>query len=63
MRAAASGSPASVLLNVQPIGTGHFGTQYDVSLDGRGVYFLDRRIEPPPSELRIIVGWRGLVKN
>ncbi|MDQ3418195.1 MAG: serine/threonine-protein kinase [Acidobacteriota bacterium] len=54
---------ASVLLNVQPIGAGHFGTQYDVSLDGRRIYFFDRRIEPPPSELRVIVGWRGLVKD
>ena len=34
-----SGSPrfgASVLLDLPPIGSGHWGTQYDVSPDGRG---------------------------
>ena len=39
-----------VELKVPPIGSGHWGTQYDVSPDGRRVYFLDRTREPAPHE-------------
>jgi Tol biopolymer transport system component len=48
-------------LDVPPIGTGHWGTQYDVSPDGRRFYFLERRLEPPPSDFGVIVGWRALL--
>jgi hypothetical protein len=34
-------------LKVPPIGTGHWGSQYDVSADGRRIPFLDRRQEDP----------------
>jgi serine/threonine-protein kinase len=50
----------AVLLDVPRIGSGHFGTQYDVSPDGRRIYFLDRQIDPPPSEISIVLGWRAL---
>jgi Tol biopolymer transport system component len=51
----------SALLKVPPIGSGHWGTQYDVSPDGRRIFFLDRRLDPPPSEFGVVVGWRGML--
>jgi len=60
-----SGRPVlgpSTRLNVPALGTGHFGTQYDVSVDGR-LYFLDRRIDDPPRDVGIVTGWRALVKS
>jgi eukaryotic-like serine/threonine-protein kinase len=51
---------APVLLDVPPIGSGHWGTQYDVSRDGR-IYFFDRRLEPPPSGFGVVVGWRSML--
>jgi Tol biopolymer transport system component len=60
-----SGRPVfgkAVLLDVPPIGFGHFSTQYDVSPDGRRIYFFDRRREPAPTEVGIMLGWRALLK-
>jgi serine/threonine-protein kinase len=51
-----------VQLKVPPIGSGHLGTQYDVSPDGRRVYFLDRSHDPPPREIGVVLGWRALVR-
>ncbi len=51
-----------VLVAVPAIGFGHGSTQYDVSPDGRRIYFFDRRREPPPAELGIVLGWRALIK-
>jgi eukaryotic-like serine/threonine-protein kinase len=48
-------------LDVPRIGSGHWGTQYDVSPDGR-IFFLDRQVDSPPSEIGIVFGWRGLLK-
>ena len=59
------GRPAcdrSVALNVPRIGSGHFGTQYDVSPDGRRIYFLDRKNDPPPSEINVVLGWPAILK-
>jgi Tol biopolymer transport system component len=53
----------TVALAVPPIGSGHFGTQYDVSPDGRSVYRFDGRIDPPPSEINIVLGWRALLRS
>ena len=55
-----AGTP--VLLAVPPIGFGHFSTQYDVSPDGRRIYYFDRRREPAPAEIGIVFGWRALLK-
>jgi Tol biopolymer transport system component len=52
----------AVVLDVPPIGSGHFSTQYDVSPDGRRIYFFDRRREPAPTEVGIVLGWRALLK-
>jgi eukaryotic-like serine/threonine-protein kinase len=62
-RPAAVGNPfgVPVELNVPSVGAGHWGTQYDVSADGR-VYFLDRATEPPPHEIGLILGWPALLK-
>ncbi len=49
-------------LNVPLIGSGHWGTQYDVSPDGRQVYFIDRTPAPRPSDVRVVMGWRVLLK-
>ena len=51
-----------VLHKVPAIGRGYSGTQYDVSPDGQRIYFFDRRLEPPPSEFGVVVGWRGMLK-
>jgi serine/threonine protein kinase len=56
-----AGTPA--LLGVPPIGFGHSGTQYDVSLDGQRIYLFDRRSDPAPSEIGVVLGWRALLKQ
>jgi dipeptidyl aminopeptidase/acylaminoacyl peptidase len=50
------------VLSVPVIGSGHWGTQYDVSPDGRNVYFIDRTPAPRPSDIRVVMGWRALLK-
>jgi hypothetical protein len=54
------GTPAA--LDVPPIGFGHWGTQYDVSPDGRRVYFLRRDGDEGPREINVVIGWRALLK-
>lgn len=56
------GALSAVRLGVPPIGTGHWGTQYDITRDGRRIYFLDRAIEPAPAEFGVVVGWRELLR-
>lgn len=51
-----------VELKMPSIGAGHFGTQYDVSSDGRRIYFLDREAAPRPHEISMVLGWRGLLR-
>jgi eukaryotic-like serine/threonine-protein kinase len=53
---------AADALSVPLIGSGHWGTQYDVSPDGRHVYFIDRTPAPRPSDIRVVIGWRALLK-
>ena len=48
-------------LNVPLIGSGHWGTQYDVSPDGQRVYFIDHTPAPRPSEINVVIGWRALL--
>jgi hypothetical protein len=50
-----------VELPVPSIGSGHWGTQYDVSQDGRVLYFIDRTAEAPPDEVTVVIGWRALL--
>jgi serine/threonine protein kinase len=49
-------------LSVPPVGSGHWGTQYDVSPDGQRVYFIDRTPAPKPSDIGVVIGWRALLK-
>jgi Tol biopolymer transport system component/tRNA A-37 threonylcarbamoyl transferase component Bud32 len=49
-------------LEVPRIGSGHWGTQYDVSPDGKRFVFLDRQLDPRPVEIHVVLGWRRLVK-
>ena len=51
-----------VVLNVPPIGVGHWGTQYDLSSDGSRVYFFDRANQPPASAINVVLGWRALLR-
>jgi len=49
-------------LSVPLIGSGHWGTQYDVSPDGQHVYFIERTPAPRPSDIGVVIGWRALLK-
>jgi Tol biopolymer transport system component len=49
-------------LSVPLIGSGHWGTQYDVSPDGRHVSFIDRTPAPRPSDIEVVIGWQALLK-
>jgi hypothetical protein len=49
-------------LNVPPLGERHQHTLYDVSLDGRIVYFQAQTDQIPPREFGIVLGWRALIK-
>ena len=52
----------AVPLAVPLIGSGHWGTQYDVSPDGQRFYFIDYTAAPRPSEINVVIGWRALLK-
>jgi hypothetical protein len=49
-------------LKLPRIGVGHWGTQYDFSPDGSRMYFLPRNDDPPPREIHVVIGWRGLLE-
>jgi Tol biopolymer transport system component len=51
---------AAAAVPIPRVGFGHFGTQYDVSPDGQRFYVLDRRRDPPPSEIVFVTGWQRL---
>jgi len=53
------GNPARVA--VPPLGVMHYSTQYDISVDGRRIYFLDRQPRDPLRDISVIVGWRELI--
>jgi hypothetical protein len=52
-----------MVLSVPLIGSGHWGTQYDVSPVGRYVYFIDRTPAPRPSEIGVVMAWRALLEQ
>jgi hypothetical protein len=49
-------------LNVPPLGDRHWGTTYDVSADGRRVYFRRSGDDLPPREFGVIMNWSALLK-
>ena len=53
---------AATKLNVPPLGERHSGTIYDISLDGRRVYFPHQTDQNPPREFGVVLGWRALIK-
>ncbi|HKV98430.1 MAG TPA: protein kinase, partial [Vicinamibacterales bacterium] len=62
----ASGAPLlgpDTLVNVPRIGAGHWGTQYDITPDGKRIYYLDFGLPEKPKEMAVILGWRQLMKN
>jgi Tol biopolymer transport system component len=50
-------------VEVPRIGSGHYGTQYDLSPDARRVYFLDGALTERPREIGFVIGWRALVRK
>jgi hypothetical protein len=49
-------------LPIEPIGFGHWGTQYDVSPDGTRVYALRRSQARAPHEIQVVIGWHRLLE-
>jgi WD40 repeat protein len=65
VRRAADGRPVlgrATPVNVPPLGAGHYSTQYDLSPDGRRLYFLDRQPGNPPRDIGVVLGWRALLR-
>jgi eukaryotic-like serine/threonine-protein kinase len=53
---------AATKLNVPPLGERHQNTIYDISLDGRVVYFQHQTDLKPPRQFGVVLGWRALIK-
>ena len=53
---------AAAALSVPLIGSGHWGTQYDVSPDAQYLYFIDRAPAARPSDIGVVIGWRAFLK-
>jgi len=49
-------------LGVPPLGERHWGTTYDVSHDGRFVYFPGQPADTPPTNIGVVMGWKQLIK-
>jgi serine/threonine protein kinase len=66
VRQAAAGNLAfgvPVELNVPTFGAGHFGRQYDISPDGRRIYFMYENDDAPPREINVVTDWRALLTS
>jgi hypothetical protein len=50
-------------LNVPPLGERHWGTTYEISADGRRVYFPHPPGASPPREFGVILNWMSLLKQ
>jgi serine/threonine-protein kinase len=48
---------------VPAIGSGHLGTQYDVSADGQRFFFMDRTPPPKPTSMNILSSWQSLLEH
>jgi hypothetical protein len=61
---AQNGQPAFGLptkLDVPRIGFGHWGTQYDISPDGKRIYFMQPEQAAAPQEIQIAINWQALL--
>jgi serine/threonine-protein kinase len=52
----------SAVLPIPSIGFGHWGTQNDVSPDGRRICFMQPNQDAPPTTVTVVLGWRSLLK-
>jgi Tol biopolymer transport system component len=52
----------AAMLSAPLIGSGHWGTQYDVSREGAQLHFIDRTPAPRPSDIGVVIGWQALLK-
>jgi hypothetical protein len=58
----ALGGELTLGLAVSVIGSGHWGTQYDVSPDGLRFYFIGHTPATRPSDINVVIGWSALLK-
>jgi dipeptidyl aminopeptidase/acylaminoacyl peptidase len=49
-------------LATPPLGERHWGTIYDVSVDGRRVFFPYSADDRPPREFHVVLNWRALLR-
>ena len=50
-----------IKLDLPRVGSGHWGTQYDISPDGKRLYFMEPNQEPAPQAIHIAINWRALL--
>jgi serine/threonine protein kinase/Tol biopolymer transport system component len=43
------------------VGFGHWGTQYDVSPDGRRIYFMQPAQDSAPAQIQVAINWQELL--
>lgn len=48
-------------LDIPAISFGHWGTQYDISPDGRRIYFMQATQEAAPQEIQVAINWQGML--
>ena len=53
---------AAATLGVPPFGQRHWGTVFDVSADGRRVFFPRAPAERPPRDFDVVLGWTALLE-
>jgi dipeptidyl aminopeptidase/acylaminoacyl peptidase len=53
---------APVRLKIPVLGERHWGTTYDVSTDGRRVYFPHPETEQAPREFGVVMNWSALLR-
>jgi serine/threonine protein kinase len=51
-----------VELTVPALGVAHWGHNYDVSPDGRRIYFMRPTDEQASQEITVVIGWRSLLR-
>jgi Tol biopolymer transport system component len=60
-----SGEPSFALpqrTSLPQVGFGHWGTQYDISPDGKRIYFMEPSRDPPPREMQVAINWRSMLR-
>jgi hypothetical protein len=53
---------AATMLGVPPLGERHWGTTYEVTPDGRRIFFPHAGDDRGPREFGVVLNWKALVK-